>query len=74
MTFRIMRTSAKDNEQPCIATYSKIQRRGAGGDAIYWYKDFKTLEELLQFQDHYGEIIIGQDSYGLYLEIYDQYR
>ena len=45
---------------------------GTGGHIII---EINTLEELLEFQKNYGQLIIGgPDENGVWLEIYDGYR
>lgn len=39
-----------------------------------WFLEIKDLEELLDFQDKYGEIIISKDPDGYTIEIYNYYR
>ena len=55
-------------------------------DGKKWYMDdydveqhiiieINTLEELLEFQNEHGQLIMGRcDKEGLWLEIYDSYR
>lgn len=41
-----------------------------------WVKDFKTLEELIEFRNEIDEslIILGSDKFDGEIEIYDDYR
>ncbi len=49
-----------------------IDNYGAGRHIII---EIYTLEELLEFQKNYGQLVIGRCSKeGLWLEIYDGYR
>ena len=66
MEFVITRTSLWNNKKPCEEAYQE--------DDI-WKVKIESLENLVKFQEKYGEIIITKDFNGNpEIEIYDYYR
>lgn len=60
----------------CINQQGYIQREFPN-DAVGWFVEINTLDELLHFQQKYGDIILTKDYNNpevLELEIYDDYR
>ena len=70
MEFRITRTSQWDDEKP-------KEVKGIYKKDGYWYVKIDTLEELIDFYNQYGDLIIQQDWHNkkeMRIEIYDNYR
>lgn len=89
MKFKVSRTSIRDDRKPCEEavkqTYTRVEvgtlgryiQREFPNDAVGWFVEINTLDELLHFQQKYGDIILTKDYYNpevLELEIYDDYR
>lgn len=71
MEFKITRTSLwLEDEKPCEEAYKKELNSG-----VIWCVKINSLEELLEFQDKYDEIILSTGfRKKRVIEIYDDYR
>lgn len=79
MKFKVERTSSRSMElKPCKEAYEgNILWIGNDKYIKCWYVDINSLQELLDFAEKYGDIIIGTSyEYGKtpMIEIYDDYR
>lgn len=79
MKFKVERTSMKNMVlKPCKEAYEgNILWIGINEYLKCWYIDINSLEELLKFEEKYGEIIITTsifDNKTPTIEIYDYYR
>ena len=85
MKFKVRRTSEWDVDvQPCKEahqeTFVSIDLRGKIArdfDAIGWFIEINTLEELLKFREKYGDLVLTKHYLNpeiVEVEIYDDYR
>lgn len=79
MKFKVERTSMRYRElKPCEEAYEgNILWIGSDKYIKCWYVDINSLQELLDFEKKYGDIIITTslfDNKTPVIEIYDYYR
>lgn len=70
MEFRVVRSSQFSDEKP--RNVKEIYKKGDN-----WYIKINTLEELLAFENKYGNLIISKNwdnQEEMQIEIYDDYR
>jgi hypothetical protein len=70
MEFRVIRSSQFSDEKP--RNVKGIYKKDG-----YWYIKINTLEELIDFYNQYGDLIISQNwdnEKEMQIEIYDDYR
>ncbi|MEN6296989.1 MAG: hypothetical protein ABFC92_03460 [Rectinema sp.] len=75
MKFLVKRTSFWDNKKPCDeAKEEDVKLWGESTEA--WVIEISSLEELLDFVNKYGDLIIstGATEPTFKIEIYDDYR
>lgn len=79
MEFKVTRTST--NARPCPEAYPKhfldLKSLDPEENSKGWAVRLETLDELLQFVQRYGEVVIGPWRWNpqvLQIEIYDSYR
>ena len=72
MKFIVSRTSIwSDEESPC----KEAKKETFDDNEIDWIIEINSLDELIQFSEKYGELIITGNYKGLKeIEIYDDYR
>lgn len=66
MKFEVTRTSGGE-ESPCDEAF--VDGKNEWNEDLY-FVEFNTIEELVEFTNKYGKIILKDD----WIEIYDDYR
>lgn len=80
MEFIVTRTSIHDNTRPCWEATSKaisVDWLGQKIEKNVWVVEFNNLQELIEFKNKYGSVVIDNyvfDSNLMHIEIYDSYR